>query len=451
MDAKHIWRAALGELQVALSPANFETWLRHTSLVDVDDTRFRIAVPNGFAKDWLETRYRPLISQTLARIVGYSVQVEFLVREDAGQPAAAPSETPVQQVRVEPTRVGAEGGSSSLNPRYGFSNFIVGSANRLAHAAALSVAERPGHAYNPLFLYGGVGLGKTHLMHAIGNAVIARFPRKKVVYATSEKFTNEFITSIQQGRIDDFRARYRRIDLLLIDDIQFIADKERTQEEFFHTFNTIHEDGKQIVLSSDRPPKQITTLEERLRSRFEWGLIADLTAPDLETRIAILRAKAEESSVPIGSDVVEFIARKVVSNIRELEGALNRVVAYASMSGMPINIELASAVLSNVMYNPRKKSITPQKIVRAVADYYGVNLDQLRSSKRDRAIVVPRQIAMFLIREETDISLLRIGAELGGRDHSTVLHACDKIARELSENDEMRREISAVREMIYSE
>jgi chromosomal replication initiator protein len=451
MDAKHIWRAALGELQVALSPANFETWLRHTSLVDVDDTRFRIAVPNGFAKDWLETRYRPLISQTLARIVGYSVQVEFLVREDAGQPASAPAEAPAQQVRVEPTRVGADGGSSSLNARYAFGNFIVGSANRLAHAAALSVAERPGHAYNPLFLYGGVGLGKTHLMHAIGNAVIARFPRKKVVYATSEKFTNEFITSIQQGRIDDFRARYRRIDLLLIDDIQFIADKERTQEEFFHTFNTIHEDGKQIVLSSDRPPKQITTLEERLRSRFEWGLIADLTAPDLETRIAILRAKAEESSVPIGSDVVEFIARKVVSNIRELEGALNRVVAYANMGAMPITIELAQAVLSNVLYNPKKRQVTPEKIAKAVSEYYGVGMDQLRGQKRDRAIVTPRQIAMFLMREETDVSLLRIGAELGGRDHSTVLHACDKINREASVNDELRRDIAAVRELIYAD
>ncbi|HZT09869.1 MAG TPA: chromosomal replication initiator protein DnaA, partial [Actinomycetota bacterium] len=310
MDAKQVWRAALGELQVSLSPANFETWLRDTQLVDVDDQRFRIAVPNGFAKDWLETRYRSLISQTLARIVGYSVQVEFAVQGTDGVPAGAaesgessgmspagangPTASAVAtQVRLEPTRVGGEGGTTNINPRYTFANFIVGSANRLAHAASLSVAERPGHAYNPLFLYGGVGLGKTHLMHAIGNQVIAKFPRKRVVYATSEKFTNEFITSIQQGKIDEFRGRYRRIDLLLIDDIQFIADKERTQEEFFHTFNAIHEDGKQIVLSSDRPPKAILTLEERLRSRFEWGLIADLTAPDLETRIAILRAKAE--------------------------------------------------------------------------------------------------------------------------------------------------------------
>jgi chromosomal replication initiator protein len=498
MDAKQVWRAALGELQVTLSPANFETWLRDTALVEVDDTRFRISVPNGFAKDWLESRYRSLISQTLGRIVGYGVQVDFFVgatepgadsdagssfgaataiddgahvggadrMDDRGAPVAVgpgllprPNEAPAQrqaqptpQVRVEPGRVGGgEGGTSNINPRYTFSNFIVGSANRLAHAASLSVAERPGHAYNPLFLYGGVGLGKTHLMHAIGNQVAAKFPRKRVVYATSEKFTNEFITSIQQGKIDEFRARYRRIDLLLIDDIQFIADKERTQEEFFHTFNAIHEDGKQIVLSSDRPPKAILTLEERLRSRFEWGLIADLTAPDLETRIAILRAKAEEGAVPISSDVIEFIARKVVSNIRELEGALNRIVAYASMGAMPISIELAQAVLSNVLYNPKKRQITPERIVKAVSEYYGVGLDALKGQKRDKAIVVPRQIAMFLMREETDVSLLRIGAELGNRDHSTVLHACDKITRESGGNDELRREIAAVRELIYAD
>jgi chromosomal replication initiator protein len=454
MDAKQVWRAALGELQVSLSPANFETWLRDTYLVDVDDQRFRIAVPNGFAKDWLETRYRSLISQTLARVVGYSVQVEFVV-SGAGEAQAQATAVAAQPVRVEPTRVGAAegmaGGATNLNARYTFSNFIVGSANRLAHAASLSVAERPGHAYNPLFLYGGVGLGKTHLMHAIGNAVAAKFPRKRVAYATSEKFTNEFITSIQQGKIDEFRTRYRRIDLLLIDDIQFIADKERTQEEFFHTFNAIHEDGKQIVLSSDRPPKAILTLEERLRSRFEWGLIADLTAPDLETRIAILRAKAEEHGTPITPDVMEFIARKVVSNIRELEGALNRIVAYASMGAMPISIELAQAVLSNVLYNPKKRLVTPERIAKAVSEYYGVGMDALQGQKREKSIVVPRQIAMYLMREETDVSLLRIGAELGGRDHSTVLHACGKINREMHVNDEMRREVAAVRELIYSE
>jgi chromosomal replication initiator protein len=456
MDAKQVWRAALGELQVSLSPANYETWLKDTALVSVDDNRFRVAVPNGFAKDWLETRYRSLIAQTLARVVGYSVNVEFEVREgdlvaqaepERGTPPA--SEAPV---RLEPGRVGGtDAASVSLNPRYTFRTFIVGSANRLAHAASLSVAERPGHAYNPLFLYGGVGLGKTHLMHAIGNAVAGRFPRKRVVYATSEKFTNEFIASIQQGRIEDFRARYRRIDLLLIDDIQFIADKERTQEEFFHTFNAIHEDGKQIVLSSDRPPKQIVTLEERLRSRFEWGLIADLTTPDLETRIAILRAKAEEQGVALGAEALEFIARKVASNIRELEGGLNRIVAYASMQGMPITVDLAQAVLSNVLYSPKKRAVTPERIAQAVSEYYGVDLDELRGQRRDRAIVVPRQVAMYLMRAETDVSLMRIGAELGGRDHSTVLHACDKIDREAGENEDLRRELAAVREMIYAD
>ncbi len=453
MDAKQVWRAALGELQVSLSPANYETWLKDTALVAVEDDRFRVAVPNGFAKDWLENRYRPLIAQTLARVVGYSVNVEFEVREVAAAgpgPVAGEAPRPSPTVRVEPGRVGGtEGGAVSLNARYTFRTFIVGSANRLAHAASLSVAERPGQAYNPLFLYGGVGLGKTHLMHAIGNAVAARFPRKRVVYATSEKFTNEFITSIQQGRIDDFRARYRRIDVLLIDDIQFIADKERTQEEFFHTFNAIHEDGKQIVLSSDRPPKQITTLEERLRSRFEWGLIADLTAPDLETRIAILRTKSEEQSVRVSPEALEFIARKVASNIRELEGALNRIVAYASMQGMPISVDLAQAVLSNVLYSPRKRAVTPERIALAVAEYYGVEMEALRGQKRERAIVVPRQIAMYLMRAETDVSLLRIGAELGGRDHSTVLHACDKIEKEAARNEELRRELAAVRELIY--
>jgi chromosomal replication initiator protein len=458
MDAKQVWRAALGELQVSLSPANYETWLKDTTLVDVDGDRFRVAAPNGFAKDWLENRYRSLIAQTLARVVGYSVNVEFVVREhEAEEPvevgsqeeAARPALT---QVRVEPGRVGAtEGGGVNLNSRYTFRTFIVGSANRLAHAASLSVAERPGEAYNPLFLYGGVGLGKTHLMHAIGNAVVQRYQRKKVVYATSEKFTNDFITAIREGRIDDFRARYRKIDLLLIDDIQFIADKERTQEEFFHTFNAIHEDGKQIVLSSDRPPKQINTLEERLRSRFEWGLIADLTAPDLETRIAILRTKAEEQGVRVASEALEFVARKVVSNIRELEGALNRIAAYASMQGIPITVDVAQAVLSNVLYRPSKRAVTPERIALAVSEYYDVDLEVLRGQKRDRSIVVPRQIAMYLMREETDVSLLRIGAELGGRDHSTVLHACKKIDKEVARNEELRRELAAVRESIYSD
>ncbi len=321
----------------------------------------------------------------------------------------------------------------------------------MAHAAALSVAERPGHAYNPLFLYGGVGLGKTHLMHAIGNAVSVKFPRKRILYATSEKFTNDFINAIREQRMEDFRNRYRRIDVLLIDDIQFIAERERTQEEFFHTFNAIHEAGKQVVLSSDRPPKAITTLEERLRSRFEWGLIADLTPPDLETRIAILRSKAEDQLNLIPAEVIEFIARKVVSNVRELEGALNRVVAYASMSRDADQQRAGER-------GPLQRHVQPQEALdHPTADRTG-GRRLLRRQPRPAALKQARQGDRGAApdRDVPDsrgdrLSLLRIGAELGGRDHSTVLHAYDKIARELQENDEMRREVSAVREMIYSE
>ena len=353
--------------------------------------------------------------------MGYSVNVEFEVREHDA--ARTPAEPEIGRAGCRPpgaagpprarSRRWPEGGAVNLNPRYTFRTFIVGSANRLAHAASLSVAERPGDAYNPLFLYGGVGLGKTHLMHAIGNAVVTRFPRKRVVYATSEKFTNDFITSIQQGRIDDFRARYRKIDLLLIDDIQFIADKERTQEEFFHTFNAIHEDGKQIVLSSDRPPKQIATLEERLRSRFEWGLIADLTAPDLETRIAILRTKAEEQGVRVdrGGRSSSSPARSspTSASSRARSTASSPTPACRACPSASTSRRRCSRTSSTARASaPSRRSASSM----AVSDYYDVDLDALRGQKRDRAIVVPRQIAMYLMRAETDVSLLRIGAEL---------------------------------------
>ncbi|HVG37373.1 MAG TPA: chromosomal replication initiator protein DnaA, partial [Thermoplasmata archaeon] len=317
--------------------------------------------------------------------------------------------------------------------------------------AALSVAERPGHSYNPLFIYGGSGLGKTHLMHAIGHAVVGRHPKKKVAYATSEKFTNEFINSIRAQKGEEIRERYRRIDVLLIDDIQFIAGKEGTQEEFFHTFNAIHEEGKQIVMSSDRPPKAITQLEDRLRSRFEWGLTADISAPDLETRIAILRAKAEAQNVAVPPPVIDFLAQRIVSNIRELEGALTRIVAFAALQAVPVTTQLAQEMLQNLLYNPHRKSLSPERIVETVARYYGVPLDQIKGKARDKQVVLPRQIAMYLMREETEAPLLRIGEALGGRDHSTVLHGCEKIEREMAENDDFRRDVGALREMLYTE
>jgi len=465
MDRRQVWRATLGELEISLSQATFETWFRRTALLRVDEgsSTFTLGVASGFAKDWIEERYRSLIAQTIAKIVGYSVtlQVEVVSEEELdahGAPAgkknasadsASPSRTAASAgdaVRVvdtsEPTR------PTNLNARYTFATYVVGSASRLAHAASQSVSERPGGAYNPLFLYGGTGLGKTHLLHAIGNAVMERSPKRRVLYITGEAFTNEFILGIQQGAADAFRSRFRKIDVLLIDDIQFIADKERTQEEFFHTFNTLHSAGKQIVITSDRTPKEISLLEERLRSRFEWGLIADISSPDLETRIAILRSKVEESGVIVADDVLEQVARRVQSNVRELEGALTRLVAVGRLSGMAVTMELAARVLSEAVYPSPKRILEPEQVVAVVAEHYGVTVEQLRGPKRDREIVVPRQIAAYLSREETDASLVRIGGALGGRDHSTIIHACGKIEREMSYDAELRREVALLREAL---
>ena len=473
MDQRQVWRATLGELEISLSQATFETWFRRTALIRVDEasSTFVLGVASGFAKDWVEERYRSLIAQTIAKIVGYSVTLTVEVVSEAeldahgalgsrskSLPATSSLTTETDAnagasasrgsdaVRIvdasEPTR------PTNLNARYTFATYVVGSGTRLAHAASQSVSERPGGAYNPLFLYGGTGLGKTHLLHAIGNAVMERSPKRRVLYITGEAFTNEFILGIQQGAADAFRSRFRKIDVLLIDDIQFIADKERTQEEFFHTFNALHSAGKQIVITSDRTPKEISLLEERLRSRFEWGLIADISSPDLETRIAILRSKAEESGVIVADDVVEQVARRVQSNVRELEGALTRLVAVGRLSGMPVTMELAARVLSEAVYPNPKRILEPEQVVSVVAEHFGLTVEQLRGPKRDREIVVPRQIAAYLSREETDASLVRIGGALGGRDHSTIIHGCTKIEREMSYDAELRREVALLREAL---
>jgi chromosomal replication initiator protein len=473
MDQRQVWRATLGELEISLSQATFETWFRRTALIRVDEasSTFVVGVASGFAKDWVEERYRSLIAQTIAKIVGYSVTLTVEVVSEAeldahgalgsrskslpttssltaesGAGVGASASRSGDAVRIvdasEPTR------PTNLNARYTFATYVVGSGTRLAHAASQSVSERPGGAYNPLFLYGGTGLGKTHLLHAIGNAVMERSPKRRVLYITGEAFTNEFILGIQQGAADAFRSRFRKIDVLLIDDIQFIADKERTQEEFFHTFNALHSAGKQIVITSDRTPKEISLLEERLRSRFEWGLIADISSPDLETRIAILRSKAEESGVIVADDVVEQVARRVQSNVRELEGALTRLVAVGRLSGMPVTMELAARVLSEAVYPNPKRILEPEQVVSVVAEHFGLTVEQLRGPKRDREIVVPRQIAAYLSREETDASLVRIGGALGGRDHSTIIHGCAKIEREMSYDAELRREVALLREAL---
>jgi len=465
VDRRQVWRAALGELELGLSQATFSTWFRRTALLRVDEASntFVIGVASGFAKDWIDERYRALVAETIAKVVGYGVTVQVEVvgdaaLDEAGAPSAAASTgggTSAPSPAFDAVRVvddATPSRPSELNPRYTFATYVVGSANRLAHAASLSVAERPGSqrtgGYNPLFLYGGTGLGKTHLLHAIGNAVLDRAPKRRVLYITGEAFTNEFIQSIQQGSIEKFRARFRKIDVLLIDDIQFIADKERTQEEFFHTFNALHSAGKQIVLTSDRTPKEIALLEERLRSRFEWGLLADVASPDLETRIAILRTKAEENGVVVAADVIEQVARRVQSNVRELEGALTRLVAVGRLSGLPVTMELASRVLSEAVYPNPKRILEPEQVVALVAEHFSLTLEQMRGPKRDRDIVVPRQIAAYLSREETDASLVRIGAALGGRDHSTIIHACDKIEREMAYDGDLRREVALLREAL---
>ena len=449
LNLKQIWTAALGELQVGLPRSTYDTWFKDTQVLSEEDDVFLIGVPNAFAREWLENKFRPQVRTTLQHLLGRTVDVRFVTSANGGvRPGSAPASTFAQQTSTQERREAPV--SAVLNQRYTFSTFVVGSNNRLAHAAALSVAERPGHSYNPLFVYGGSGLGKTHLMHAIGHAVIARHPKKRVAYATSEKFTNEFINSIRAQKGEDFRERYRRIDVLLVDDIQFIAGKEGTQEEFFHTFNAIHEEGKQIVISSDRPPKAIQ-LEDRLRSRFEWGLIADISTPDLETRIAILRAKAEVQNVAVPPPVIDFLAQRIVSNIRELEGALTRIVEYAALQASPVTTQLAQEVLQNILYNPQRKTLSPERIAETVARYYGVPIDELKGRARDKQIVLPRQIAMYLMREETEAPLLRIGEVLGGRDHSTVLHGCEKIEREMAENDEFRRDVGALREMLYTD
>lgn len=336
-----------------------------------------------------------------------------------------------------------------LNPRFTFDRFIIGSSNRLASAACMAVADNPAQAYNPLFLYGGVGLGKTHLLHAIGNAALDRDPEINVLYVSSEKFTNDLIESIRRQQTEEFRIRYRNIDILLIDDIQFIAGKDATQEEFFHTFNTLHTVGKQVVMTSDRPPKAILTLEERLRSRFEWGLIVDIQMPDYETRTAILRTKAEQMTVDVPASVIDFLAQRIQSNIRELEGSLNRVVAYAKLNGTAITVDSAAAALSDLLDTGPKKRVTGDSILRTVCEYYGVDMRAVQGRGRSRNIVGPRQVAMYLLREETDASLVDIGAMLGGRDHTTIMYGCDKIAEEITTDNRLKQEINSIRERLY--
>jgi chromosomal replication initiator protein len=423
LTAEGLWSEVSGRLRGALNETTYRTWFDHVEGLDLNDDEFVLAVPNDFTRDWIEGHFIGLIRAAVGDATGQERQVQLSVKEVEGEPPAPP----------EPSR--RESLGVGLNAKYTFDSFVIGSSNRFAHAAALAVAEAPAQAYNPLFIYGGTGLGKTHLLQAIAQYVSEHQGELSVRYVTSETFMNDFINALRDKRIEGFKQRYRAYDLLLIDDIQFFEHKERIQEEFFHTFNSIYEAGGQIVISSDRPPKEISTLEARLRSRFEWGLITDIQPPDLETRIAILRKKVKTDRIHVPDPkVLEFIAGRISSNIRELEGALTRVVAFSSLTGRPMTEDLAQDVLKDVFPQGEVRQVTIERIQELVSERFSLSLEELCGDRRSQNIVYPRQVAMYLSRELTDSSLPKIGREFGGRDHTTVIHATSKIARMIRED-----------------
>lgn len=442
-DAERIWSEILATLEKGMTRSQFDAWLKNTRPLAIENNTLIIATPNLWVRQWLTDRLSEQLQQALLRCTGGRLKLELVVDDgdnsnhDAFEARMEAAATSVQT--VERTRTVTAG--QPLNPKYTFDTFVIGSGNRLANAAALAVAQAPAKAYNPLFLYGGVGLGKTHLMQAIAHYVLERKKDVQIVYVSSETFTNEMINAIRDGSTAAFRNRFRNVDILLVDDIQFLAGKEGTQEEFFHTFNALHEANKQIVLTSDRPPKDIPTLEERLRSRFEWGLLSDIQPPDLETRIAILRKKAQLEGFTVPDDVIYYIAERVTSNIRELEGALIRLVAHSSFTGQPITLDIAQHILKDLLPKKPPVRVTISNIQAVIAEHFGLTVEDLKQRKRTRAVAYPRQIAMYLARELTDSSLPRIGAEFGGRDHTTVLHACEKIAKEIEERPDLRETI----------
>lgn len=446
MKAEQAWQAVLGQLQMDMPKASFDTWVREAQLIAYEDGEFIIGVPNAYARDWLDSRLSSTVTRMLTGIMNRTVLVRFIVwQKDPETVEPEVDEEEEDLSTQEPTVSGNGQKCAVFNTRYNFDNFIVGASNRLAHAASMAVAERPAQAYNPLFLYGGVGLGKTHLLHAIGNHCTQS--GLQVLYVSSEEFTNDLINAIRLHATQAFRDKYRRIDVLLIDDIQFIAGKESTQEEFFHTFNTLHGQEKQIVMSSDRPPKALVTLEERLRSRFEWGLAADIQPPDFETRVAILRSKADRTGRRLPPEILEIIARRVQSNIRELEGAMTRILAFADLSGLPLTPQLVDTALADML--PRRRTVRPEEVVRKVADTFGITTERIIGRERTHEVALPRQIIMYLLREEANISLPQIGDVLGGRDHTTVMYACQKVADLLERDDHLRRQVIDIREQMY--
>ena len=433
MDIVSLWDKTLQLIKGDLTSVSFNTFFKNIVPLKIHLNDLILLAPSDFNKDILENRYLHLIEDAISQLSLKKYNIKFVL-----------SEKEVADLNSDSTDLNYRVLYPNLNPKYTFDTFVIGNSNRFAHAACVAVAESPAKAYNPLFLYGGVGLGKTHLMHAIGHHIVSQKKDSKVVYVSSEKFTNELINSIKDDKNEEFRNKYRNVDVLLIDDIQFIAGKERTQEEFFHTFNTHHEANKQIIISSDRPPKDIPTLEDRLRSRFEMGLITDIQAPDFETRIAILRKKAQLERIDVPNEVMSYIAKNIKSNIRELEGALTRVVAYSSLSNRVISFDLATEALKDIITTSKNEEINVLRIKEKVSSVFNLKMEDFNSKKRTRSIAYPRQIAMYLTRELTDLSLPKIGEEFGGRDHTTVIHAHDKVSKDIEESEEIKTKIDKI-------
>ena len=440
-DEEFLWQSCLSALENRLTKPIFETWIKPMRVQRMTTDEITLAVQNAFAKDWAENRLKSTILSTLNEVIGAAMNVRFVIDESPQDPVAG---QPIQESAAPAPAMVYEFRQTGLTDRYTFEQFVVGATNRFAHAAALAVADSPARAYNPLFIYGAVGLGKTHLMHAIGHRVLLSDPKARVVYVSSETFTNEFITAIKNNQTVEFRNRYRTVDVLLIDDIQFLEGKEQTQEEFFHTFNTLHEASKQLVISSDRPPKDIQTLENRLRSRFEWGLLTDIQQPDLETREAILRKKAESEAIDVPHEVTSYIAKIIPSNIRQLEGALIKLTAYASLDKKPITVELATEVLRNEIQEVPLRKVTIALIKERVARFHGITLKELEGQRRDHRLTVPRQIAMYLACDLTNASLPQIAREFGKKDHTTVMYARDKVKSQMERDPEFRSKVKSV-------
>lgn len=459
MDLQALWQSALGEIELTLSKANFTTWFKNTFISSFENGRAVVSVPNTFTKSWMEKKYHAQITKALrcatdngVREVCFRVEVrnttilplEHLIQDAVTLPRSV-IETNYQSFPTEPTN------DVGLNPRYVFQNFVVGKNSELAHAASIAVSTKPGNVYNPLFIYGGVGMGKTHLLQAIGHHLLTQNQNTRIRYATSERFTNEFIQAVRGGRGNEFKEIYRNIDVLLLDDVQFLAGKESTQEEFFHTFNALHQNNKQIVLTSDCSPKDIPALESRLLSRFEWGMTVDISKPDFETRVAILQSKSREKNYPLSQEILHTIAGSIQSNVRELEGTLNKIVAYHQFKNIQPSLESVESLLQSFAPSMARRSMTPKHLIEVVAVYFDISLEQILGKSREQRFALPRQIAMYLMREETKSSYPAIGTTTGGRDHTTAIHACQKVTALLKADEQIRRDLELIRERLYSQ